>query len=102
MFYAEVVETLDPVPGMDLQNYQNSLIERFTNPSIVDHVLRICEDGSAKIPGFVLPTLHELLGKERSCMCFGFVLAGWYRFLEVADNTKQAKPIKLEQLVKTS
>ena len=54
MMDEEVTPLLPPVPGVDLEDYKNTLIERFSNPAVKDQLLRIGTDGSAKIPEFIL------------------------------------------------
>ncbi|HEY9665036.1 MAG TPA: mannitol dehydrogenase family protein, partial [Allocoleopsis sp.] len=46
----EVTPTLHPVPGVDLDQYKKTLIERFANPKIRDQLPRLCLNGSAKVP----------------------------------------------------
>ena len=38
----EVVETLDPVPGINLEEYQKQILIRFSNSNIKDTISRIC------------------------------------------------------------
>jgi mannitol 2-dehydrogenase len=57
LYFKEVSVTLDAVEGIELPQYQDDLVERFSNMQVKDDVLRICKDGSSKIPGFVLPTV---------------------------------------------
>ena len=57
----EVTPVLDEVPGIDLNKYKDSLIERFGNQNIKDQVARICLQSSAKIPKFLLPTVRDQL-----------------------------------------
>lgn len=105
-FFAQVEQTLPAVPGVDIAAYQAKLIERFTNPAIVDQSLRICKDGSAKIPGFVMPTLRELLAKQLPTDSFAYLLASYYAFLSQQLNTQGVEGIddpereKLAALVK--
>lgn len=54
---------LPKVPGIDVPSYEVSLIERFSNPAIGDQIARLCLDGSAKFPKFLLPTVHAQLDK---------------------------------------
>src|SRR3954452_10071185 len=42
----EATPTLRPVPGIDLREYRESLIERFSNPAIRDTLARLAFDGS--------------------------------------------------------
>ena len=57
----EVAPLLQPVPGIDLDEYQRTLIERFRNPKIGDQLARVCLDSSSKVPKFVLPSLRDAL-----------------------------------------
>ena len=43
------------VPGIDLEEYKRSLKSRFSNKAISDLLERLCQDGSKKMVGFVLP-----------------------------------------------
>lgn len=82
----EVAPLLPPVPGIDLDAYQRTLIERFSNPKIGDQVARICLDGSAKVPKFLVPALHDALtaGGPHHWLTLG--LAGWFRYLAGVDD----------------
>ncbi|MDB4766554.1 mannitol dehydrogenase family protein, partial [bacterium] len=55
----EATSVLDPVKGIDLEDYKDTLIQRFGNPTIKDDLSRICSESSAKLPKFLLPTVHE-------------------------------------------
>ena len=44
-----MVTTVPPVVGVDLEQYQFSLITRFSNVHICDQVQRLAEDGSMKV-----------------------------------------------------
>jgi hypothetical protein len=57
-YFAEVVGTVPPVPGVDLEQYQNRLIQRFSNVHIRDQLARLAEDGSMKV--HPLPSLLGL------------------------------------------
>jgi mannitol 2-dehydrogenase len=93
-FFQEVSLTLLPVAGVHIPTYQEILIQRFSNPAIEDQVLRICKDGSAKIPGFILPTLTELLDQNQPISCISFVLACYMRFLTVIALSAADSSIK--------
>lgn len=90
----EATPLLEEVPGIDLPQYKNTLIERFSNTAIKDQVSRICFDGSSKMPKFVLPTLYGQLkaGGEykRALLCF----AGWFLYLQGKDESGNSIPIE--------
>lgn len=90
----EVAPLLPPVPGIDMDGYQHTLIERFSNPKIGDQVSRICLDGSAKIPKFLLPALYAALESGGPRRWLTLALAGWMRYLSGVDD--QGEPIVLQ------
>ncbi|HEX6506020.1 MAG TPA: mannitol dehydrogenase family protein, partial [Chloroflexota bacterium] len=90
----EVAPLLLPVPGIDLEDYQRTLIERFSNPKIGDQVARICLDGSAKVPKFLVPALHDALAANRPHRWLTLGLAGWFRYLSGVDE--QGERIELQ------
>jgi fructuronate reductase/mannitol 2-dehydrogenase len=90
----EVAPLLPPVPGIDLDTYQRSLIERFSNPKIGDQVARLCLDGSAKMPKFLLPSIHDALDAGEPHRWLTLALAGWFRYLTGVDD--QGERIELQ------
>lgn len=90
----EVTPILEPVPGVDLDEYKEILIERFANPTIKDQASRICLDGSAKMPKFILPSIREQLARGGSVTRLSLAVASWCRFL--AGTDEQGKPIEIQ------
>lgn len=86
----EVTPVLQPVAGIDLEAYKRTLIERFSNPNIKDKTARICMDGSAKIPKFVLPTVREQLALGGSTRRLALVVASWCRYAQGKDERGDA------------
>ena len=73
----EATPVLDPVEGVELEAYKDSLIERFGNPNIKDSVARICLESSAKLPKFLIPTITENLALGGSIRYATLVIAAW-------------------------
>jgi len=90
----EMTPLVGAVPGVDLDWYKKSLLERFSNADIRDTVLRICSGGSAKIPGFILPAIQDALKQEKSIRALTCVVASWLRFCLAEDENGQAIPIE--------
>ena len=90
----EVTPLLAPVPGIDLTEYKATLLTRFANPTLQDQVTRICLDGSAKVPKFLLPSLQEALARNGSATLLTLALAGWFRYLRGIDE--QGQPYSIE------
>lgn len=54
----DVIPSLSPSP-LDLADYRDVVLARFSNPYIKDTNQRVGADGLSKIPGMVTPTLRE-------------------------------------------
>ncbi len=104
----EATPVLDPVPGIDLDSYKDSLLERFANPNIKDKLSRICLESSAKLPKFLIPTIRENLLREGSIEYATLVLAAWCyysdkgvdqhgRELEIIDAMKETLHLAASQ-----
>ena len=78
----EAIPTLRPVPGVDLQEYANQLIERFSNPEVRDTVARLCSNGSDCIPKFLLPVIRQQLAAGQPVTRSAAVVAAWARYAE--------------------
>ncbi|QIS20879.1 mannitol dehydrogenase family protein [Nocardia terpenica] len=90
---SEAAPTLRPVPGVDLDRYQRTLIERFANPAIGDTIARLCAESSDRIPKFVLPVIRERLAADGEIDCAAAVVASWARYAEGVDE--QGAPIEV-------
>lgn len=82
----DVTPILSDVPGVDLNEYKSTLIERFTNPAIRDQLSRIGIYGSTGIPKFMLPTIEEQLKNGGSFKYSAFTVACWFRYLDGKDE----------------
>jgi len=83
---AEAIPTLRPVPGVDLQQYANQLIERFSNPEVGDTVARLCANASDLIPKFLLPVIRHRLATGGLFTRSAAVVASWARYAEGTDE----------------
>lgn len=57
----EIAPQVDPVPGMQPEQYVDLIDRRFSNRAIVDTTRRVAFDGSSRHAGFVLPIIRERL-----------------------------------------
>ena len=90
----DVTPTLNPVEGIELTKYKDTLIERFSNPRIGDQLSRLCMDGSSKIPKFMLATLEQRLGAGAPIKRFGLILASWALYLHRAQQPESGYPVE--------
>ena len=82
----DVTPQLAPVPGIDLDDYKDTLIERFSNQAIADQLERVCSDGSSKFPKFIVPTLNRLIEDGRPLERAALVVAAWALYLKGVDE----------------
>ncbi|CRG83612.1 hypothetical protein PISL3812_00966 [Talaromyces islandicus] len=94
MMQQEVKPVLPEIPGVDLDEYCKTLIERFSNPTIMDQLPRICLNGSGKIPQFIMPSIAEAIWVTGPFRRLCFTTAAWFCYIKGADDS--GKPIKVE------
>ncbi len=85
----EGVPTLRPVPGIDLENYTASLIERFANPEVKDTIARLAAESSDRIPKWLVPVIMENLAAGRPVRLSAAIVASWARYAEGVDEAGQ-------------
>jgi mannitol 2-dehydrogenase len=89
----EATPTLAPVPGVDLDEYKHTLIERFSNPEVRDTIARLCAESSDRIPKFLLPVVRRQLETGGEIEHCATVVASWARYAEGVDE--QGEPIEV-------
>ena len=73
-------------PGVNLVEYQQTLLSRFANPSVKDQLARIAFYASSGIPKFMLPIARKQLQQGGPMDVFAMVIAAWIRFLGGKDD----------------
>ncbi len=81
----EAEPTLEPVPGIDLDEYQRSLLARFSNPYVPDTLLRLGTDGSDRIAQFLLPVVRDRQDRGLTSPWSAAIVASWAAFARGAD-----------------
>jgi mannitol 2-dehydrogenase len=89
----EATPTLSPVPGVDLDAYKHTLIERFANPEVRDTLARLCAESSDRIPKWLLPVIRTNLETGGDIERSTLVVASWARYAEGIDE--QGEPIQV-------
>ncbi|MFE5342200.1 mannitol dehydrogenase family protein [Isoptericola sp. NPDC056578] len=89
----EGAPTLLPVPGVDLEEYQATLIERFANPHVRDTLARLCAESSDRIPKWLVPVIRANLAAGGEVHRSAAVVAAWARYDEAVDE--QGEPIAI-------
>ena len=96
------------VKGINLQDYADSLIARYSNPSLKHRTWQIAMDGTMKLPQRMLDSVrwHLQNGGDFSLLALG--VAGWMRYVGGVDDAGAAIEIKdpmaekLAQIVSSS
>ncbi|AEF42833.1 mannitol dehydrogenase family protein [Hoyosella subflava] len=96
----EATPTLKPVPGVDLDDYKQTLIERFSNPEIADTIARLCAESSDRIPKWLLPVIRENLAAGGDVRLSAAIVASWARYAEGVDEHGQ--PIEVVDQLRDS
>ncbi len=89
----EATPTLPPVPGVDVDDYKRTLIERFSNPEVRDTIARLCAESSDRIPKWLLPVVREQLDAGGPIERSAAVVASWARYAEGVDE--HGEPIEV-------
>jgi mannitol 2-dehydrogenase len=89
----EATPTLEPVPGIDLDEYKRNLIARFSNAYVRDTVARLCAESSDRIPKWLLPVIRHNLEHDGEIDRAVLVVAAWARYAEGVDE--QGEPITI-------
>ena len=84
---AEATPTLLPVPGIDLDDYKRTLIERFSNPEVRDTLARLCAESSDRIPKWLLPVVRAQLESGGEIDRSAAICASWARYAEGTDES---------------
>ncbi|MDI5928390.1 mannitol dehydrogenase family protein [Rhizobium leguminosarum] len=72
--------TLDPVPGIDLDDYASELIARFANKAIAHRTYQIAMDGTQKLPQRLLEPATEALAHGDRAETYAIAVAAWMRY----------------------
>jgi fructuronate reductase/mannitol 2-dehydrogenase len=90
----EIGPSLPDVPGVDLADYQATLLDRLANPRMADQLARLARRGSSKIPNYLLPSVRAAIEDGRPHQLLCLAVAGWLRFLRGEDYAGEEVPIQ--------
>lgn len=102
---SEAIPTLRPVPGIDLDDYTRTLIERFSNAEVKDTIARLAAESSDRIPKWLVPVIRANLESGGPVRLSAAIVASWARYAEGTDE--KGVPIKIvdrlaDQLIATA
>jgi mannitol 2-dehydrogenase len=93
----EAIPTLPEIPGHSAGDYAATVLARFANTGIRDQIARLCIDGTAKFPSFLIPTLEIEIELDGPISCAALALAGWARYLGTVPPTLRASDSRGER-----
>jgi mannitol 2-dehydrogenase len=95
----EAIPTLTEIPGHPASEYAATVLQRFENTGVRDQIARLCIDGTAKFPSFLIPTIEAQLAREGQMRCAALALAAWHRYLATVPDAERAPDSRGERAV---
>jgi mannitol 2-dehydrogenase len=86
----EAIPTLTEIPGHPAAEYARTVLGRLENTGVRDQIARLCIDGTAKFPSFLIPTIERQLELGGPLDCAALALAGWARYLATMPSAERA------------
>jgi mannitol 2-dehydrogenase len=86
----EAIPTLTGIPGHPAADYAQSVLARFANTGVRDQIARLCIDGTAKFPSFLIPTVEAQIARGGPVACAALALAAWARYLATVPPARRA------------
>jgi mannitol 2-dehydrogenase len=86
MMQVEVKPLLPDIPGVDIDRYCETLMERFSNPTIMDQIPRLALNASGKIPQFIMPSIAEQIWVRGPFRRLCFVAGAWFHYINGVDD----------------
>jgi mannitol 2-dehydrogenase len=94
----EARPTLAPVPGIDLDEYIATLLQRFANATVGDTIARLAAAASDRIPKWVLPVIRANLRSGGEILRSVAIVATWARYAEGIDES--GEPITIDDALR--
>jgi mannitol 2-dehydrogenase len=93
----EAIPTLSEIPGHPPADYAATVLARFANTGVRDQIARLCLDGTAKFPSFLIPTVEMEIELDGPISCAALALAGWARYLGTVPAALRASDSRGER-----
>ena len=87
---SEAIPTLTEIPGHPAAAYGRTVLGRYENTGVRDQIARLCIDGTAKFPTFLIPTIEGQIERDGPLECAALALAGWARYLATVPASERA------------
>lgn len=81
-----------PAPGnINLDDYKQTLIERFGNKAVSDQIARLCFDGLSKFPVYVVPNLIKMIADDKDLTRVAYLIAAYRHYLKYHTDDNGAE-----------
>ena len=87
----DILPTLEPAPGMPLEEYRDEVLTRFANPALAHTTRQVAMDGSLKLPVRILGTVADRLAADQVPAGLALVIAAWISYL--VSTTRSGGPV---------
>lgn len=77
----DIIPTLTPPPGLDLEEYGESILSRFANTNLGHTTVQVAMDGSQKLPVRILGTVADRLAAGALPHSGALLVAAWMVFI---------------------
>lgn len=94
-FMDEVIHTLPPVPGINIADYRQDILDRISQ--LPDDLTRLARNGSQKAPSRFLEPLRDAIPRNTPYDHIAFGIAAWMKYLKGYDATGAAFDINDEE-----
>ncbi|TCO52051.1 fructuronate reductase [Kribbella antiqua] len=95
----DVVPTLTPPDGLDLQEYGATVLERFANPALKHRTTQVAMDGSVKLPVRMLGTVRDRLAAGAEPQVISLAVAAWMTYVRRTDPLDDPQADRLKTAV---
>jgi mannitol 2-dehydrogenase len=85
-YMQEVKPLLPHIPGVNIDEYCNKLMDRFSNRTIMDQLPRVALNASGKLTQFILPSIVEQIWVTGPFRRLCFIAAAWFHYINGVDD----------------
>ncbi len=86
--------TLEPIDGVDFEDYATDLQDRFRNPAIAHATYQIAMDGTEKMPQRIWSPALDALDARQDLAPFAFATAAWMRYCLGVDAVGESYALR--------
>jgi len=94
-FMDEVIHTLLPVPGINIAEYKQDILDRISQ--LPDDLTRLARNGSQKVPSRFLDPLRDAIPRNTPYDHMAFAIAAWMKYLKGYNAAGDAFDINDEE-----